>query len=363
MFFDTPAAGNIYYKKIVRYSALKYTSKFWKGWCTMMRTKTIALMLVALLISALTGCQSGTLQSPEWTQDIASDISPEPAPSRSTIPSTGPLQEPSKVPLSETSTEPWPAPGLSESPAAQTMAVTVYYLKFGALGYCLVREVHEVHTVPKFEDIALAALDELISGTPTTEEAYRVLPADTEILGVKIENGLATVDFSKEVLYASVGAASEKRLGIDSIVNTLTEFDAIREVAFTVEGSAENVRDLWGYVVLYEEPFSRNLDRVYEPAIWVTAPTAGEGVTSPLKLQGSALAYEARGVRYRLKDEVGNILAEGTARLDIGSYLRGSFDVSISFTPTTAGQGQIEVFDESAMDGSEIHKVIIPVTW
>jgi germination protein M len=325
----------------------------------MKRTRIIAFMLAALLTAALTGCQSGPRQSPGSTPDTSSDISPEPSPSPSPDPSQqlsqAPSPEPSAAPPSETS----PEPGSSESPTAQAADVTVYYLKFGILGFGLVRETH---TLPECEDAARAALDELISGTPTTEDAYRALPADTEILGFSIENGLATVDFSKQVLDADLGPA-EKRLGIASIVNTLTEFETIGQVALTVEGSAENGMDWWGRVGLPEQPFSRDLGMVYEPAIWVTAPAAGDKAASPLRLRGSAMGYEASGVRYRLKDADGNILAEGIAALDAGGALRGDFDVSVSFDPTAAGQGQVEVFDEDVRDGSEIHKVIIPVTW
>lgn len=256
------------------------------------------------------------------------------------------------------SSEPTPTPGSSESPAVQTMDIVVYYLKSGTQDIYLVREVH---TLPKSAGVARAALNELISGTPTTEGAYRVLPAGTEILGIRIENGLATVDFSKDVLYANVGAAGES-LGIDSIVNTLTEFPTIRQVAFTVEGAVENGMDWWGHVGLYEQPFSRHLGMVWEPAIWVTAPNAGDKVTSPITLHGSASVFEGT-VNYRLKDAAGNILAEGFTTALMYEFYRGDFDASIPFDSTAAGQGLLEVFTISAKDGSEIDKVIIPVTW
>jgi hypothetical protein len=238
------------------------------------------------------------------------------------------------------------------------MDVVVYYLKSGTQDIYLVREVH---TLPKSEGIARAALNELISGTPTTADAYRVLPAGTKILGIKIENGLATVDFSKEVLSANVGAEGEG-LGIDSIVNTLTEFPTIQKVAFTVEGSAENGMEWWGHVGLYEQPFSRHLAKVWEPAIWVTSPVDGDKVTSPIKLHGSASVFEGT-VNYRLTDDAGKVLAEGFTTALMDEFYRGDFDASIPFEPTASGQGQLEVFTQSAMDGSEIDKVIIPVTW
>jgi spore germination protein GerM len=318
--------------------------------------KIIAMLMAALLIAALSGCQSGIRQSPEPTANASSDTSSLESQSPSQSPESS--QEPSEPPSEEPSVELSPTPGSSESPAALTMDVVVYYLKSGTQDIYLVREVH---ALPKSDGIARAALNELISGTPTTEDAYRVLPSGTKILGIKIENGLATVEFSKEVLSANVGAEGEG-LGIDSIVNTLTEFPTIQQVAFTVEGSAENGMEWWGHVGLYEQPFSRNLGMVWEPAIWVTSPVNGDKVTSPIKLHGSASVFEGT-VNYRLKDEDGNILAESFTTALMDEFYRGDFDASIPFTPTAAGQGQLEVFTQSAMDGSEIDKVIIPVTW
>jgi len=69
-----------------------------------------------------------------------------------------------------------PGPAQEERPA--TMQVTVYYVKMTDADTYLVREIH---TVPYTTQTAQAALEELISGTPTTEGAFRVLPADTTI--------------------------------------------------------------------------------------------------------------------------------------------------------------------------------------
>ena len=52
-----------------------------------------------------------------------------------------------------------------------------------------------------------------------------------------IEDKVATVDWSAEVLEGSGGARVEE-LAIQSIVYTLTEFPTISSVRFTVEGKA-----------------------------------------------------------------------------------------------------------------------------
>lgn len=322
----------------------------------MMKIKRcIAVLLAAFLIMMPAGCQIGSKPSP------SPGVSPEPPeiPARpSESPSTVPSAEPSDEQSPEPSASAPSSPGPSETPSAGTMDIAVYYLKDNGEEAYLVREVH---TVPKTEGVARAALNELISGTPVTEGAFKVLPAGTKILGLKIENGLATVDFSKEVLKANVGAAGEM-LGIDSIVNTLTEFPTIQKVSFTVEGSAENGMDWWGHVGLYQQPFSRNLSMVWEPIIWVTAPVAGEKVGATFSLRGNARVFEAT-VSWRLRDDTGAVLAEGFTMASEGAPGRGDFETTVTFKPSPSGKGRLEVFETSMKDGSDINKVIIPVTW
>lgn len=245
-----------------------------------------------------------------------------------------------------------------QTDSEQTMEVAVYYLKSGDDDIYLVREVHQVE---KTSEVAQAALNELIKGEPLTPDAFRVLPEDTRILGINIDNGLATVDFSSEVLRANVGSSGEG-LGIASIVNTLTEFPTIQEVAFTVDGQVENAMDWWGHVGLYEQPFQRDLSNVFEPAIWVTSPVKDQVISSPLKISGNARVFEAT-VSFRLKDAAGNVLAEGFTTAAEGAPGRGDFEGELAFKPDGSGQGQLEIFEESMKDGSDLNKVTIPVEW
>jgi hypothetical protein len=229
-----------------------------------------------------------------------------------------------------------------QNDSAQTMEVAVYYLKGGNEDIYLVREVHQVE---KTAEVALAALNELIKGEPLTQDAHRVLPEDTRILGINIDNGLATVDFSPEVLRANVGSSGEE-LGIASIVNTLTEFPTIQEVSFMVDGQVENAMDWWGHVGLYEQPFQRDLSNVFEPAIWVTSPVKDQVITSPVTIRGNARVFEAT-VSFRLKDAAGNVLAEGFTTAAEGAPGRGDFEGELAFKPEGSGQGQLEVFEVS----------------
>ncbi len=244
-----------------------------------------------------------------------------------------------------------------QPPTEKEVSVAVYYLKFTSTDAYLVREVHKVKTD---KDVRVAAVEELIKGTPTTPGASAVIPPDTKVLGIKVENGVATMDFSREVLKANVGSTGEA-LGIQSIVNTLTEFPDIKKVSFSVEGKIdERTRDWWGHVGLYDQPFERNLSVVWEPAIWVTSPQPGDTIQSPVKVSGTARVFEAT-VNLRVLDANGNKLTETFTTATAGAPERGTFDVSIEFSKPATEQGYVEAFWYSPKDGSELDKVRVPV--
>ncbi|KUK53801.1 MAG: Spore germination protein-like Gmad2 [Desulfotomaculum sp. 46_296] len=240
----------------------------------------------------------------------------------------------------------------------ETMRVALYFLKDTGTDLILVREEH---TIPKTAQVAKAALEELINGQPSTENAFKVIPKGTKVLGISINNGLATVDFSREVLDANVGSSGEA-FGIQSIVNTLTEFPTIEKVAFKVEGKLdERAKDWWGHVGLYEQPFKRDLSNVREPAIWVTTPKPGNEVSSPLTVRGSAMVFEAV-VSMRVITKDGQKIAQTNTMAAGGAPLRGDFNTSISFkAPASAKEGYLEVYWASPQDGRDLDLVRIPI--
>jgi len=244
-------------------------------------------------------------------------------------------------------------------PPEQKLNLTVYYVKLTENDTYLVREVHQV---PQTQDAMKAALEELNNANPVMPGAARVLPPATKINSINIKDGLATVDFSRDVLRANVGASGEA-MGIQSIVNTLTEFPEIKKVSFTVEGKIdERTMDWWGHVGLYEQPFSRDLSTVYEPVIWVTSPVPDQKVASPFEVTGSARVFEA-AVNLRLIDDSGIIIAEGFTTASEGAPGRGDFKHSLAFNAASPGKGALEVFWTSPKDGQILDKVSVPVNW
>ncbi len=234
------------------------------------------------------------------------------------------------------------------------IVLNVYFVKFTADDAYLVREEK---VIPHTEEVVNAAVEILIN------DEKSIFPPGTKVLDINIENGIATVNFSREVLSnANVGSTGEA-LGIQSVVNTLTEFPNIEKVAFQVEGSSEGpARDWWGHIGLYDQPFSRDLSKVYEPAIWITHPSRNQVVGVPLLVKGSARVQEGH-VKIRLLDSSGNVLAEGTVTASAAAPERGSFETSLKFDPPSEGKGTLEAFWVDPRDGSEKDKFVVPVLW
>jgi len=217
-----------------------------------------------------------------------------------------------------------------------------------------------VHQIPYTENAALAAVEQLIEVPPATPGAIRVLPLNTRVLGVEIKNGIATVDFSREVLQANVGSAGEA-LGIMSIINTLTEFPDVEIVAITVEGRAdERTMDWWGHVGLYDQPFKRDVAMVREPAIWLSHPEPDQIVGAPMLVRGSALVDRGK-LMIKLMDHKGNILAEVTESTE--STSRKDFDLCLKYEPPAPGQGELVISGLETGGSGSAFTLRVPVVW
>ncbi len=100
-----------------------------------------------------------------------------------------------------------------------------------------------------------------------------------------------------------------------------------------------------------------------EENILVDDPVSGGEIHLPLTLHGQARVFE-NVVSYRLEDESGAVLAEGTATAqapDVGMY--GIFSKEIFFSEPATPRGFMTVYSVSPKDGSEQDSVRIPVVF
>lgn len=97
--------------------------------------------------------------------------------------------------------------------------------------------------IGKQEGIAKAAVSGLIDSAITREEieyygVYPVIPQGTQVLGINVVNGIATIDFNNKILNYKTEAA--ERNIISSIVYTATQFKSIKGVKIWVDGKPVN---------------------------------------------------------------------------------------------------------------------------
>ncbi len=98
-------------------------------------------------------------------------------------------------------------------------------------------------TIPKTEAVAKAALEELIKGLTQEDkdDAYFTdINSDVKILGLSIEDGVARVDFSKELEEGVAGSCKVESIRAQ-IEETLKQFDNIDSVIISVEGKVEGI--------------------------------------------------------------------------------------------------------------------------
>jgi hypothetical protein len=137
-----------------------------------------------------------------------------------------------------------------------------------------------------------------------------------------------------------VGLSGLERERRAEVVFTLTQFPTVRAVELS-DGELLTRAD-------FED---------LSPQILVEAPLPDDEASSPLRITGTANTFEATFM-VRLLDDSGKQLVEQFVTATSGSGTRGTFDVSVPYEGRAA---KLVVFEESAKDGSEIHKVTIPL--
>lgn len=237
-------------------------------------------------------------------------------------------------------------------PAPETIGVKVYFmLEGGGTDYRPGPFLVPVHReVPYTRQVATAAMNELIAG-PTADERSSVpalssaVPADTMLLGINIENGLATVDLSRE--FEAGGGTLSMAARLAQVVFTLTQFPTVQLVEFHLDGAPVEIFSSEGIVM--DGPVGRDSYRDLTPLIFVDEPAYGAPADNPMRVSGVAAVFEAQ-FNWVLTNWDGVIIAEGSAMTDNGMGW-GNFDFVINYEVDEAQRGSLIVFDYSARDG------------
>lgn len=90
------------------------------------------------------------------------------------------------------------------------------------------------------KSLELQIVEELIKG-PTLENHIQTIPQETKIRNIKTEDAICYVDLSNDFISKISNDETLNKLCIYSIVNSLTELDAINKVQFLIEGEKINL--------------------------------------------------------------------------------------------------------------------------
>lgn len=302
------------------------------------------LVGAALIALTLTSCASDaggttTIVAPETTTTTA-------APTTTVTPTTTTVTA---------------APTTSTT-AAEPTAVAVYFmleeLEDQLPGPFLVPVYREAEAGT---DLAMTVVGALLAG-PTSEETAgtpaisTAIPEGTEVLGVDISDGLATVDLSGE--YDDGGGSFGMFARLAQVVYTLTRFPEVDEVAFEIEGEMVTVFSSEG--IELDGPQQR--DDYYDllPPIFVDYPAWGEPVTSPIQVSGLSNVFEAVS-QVMLTDDDGEPLFEDRVMATCGTGCWGAWEIEIPYEVDRQQFGALIVWEFSAQDGSRIHIREYPV--
>lgn len=246
-----------------------------------------------------------------------------------------------------------PSPAMSASPspapAAETTALTVYFVRRGKLGTAERR-------VPQTTAVATAALKALLKGPSDAERAAGLasaVPGGVTLRRIAIEDQVAVVDLSGPF---ADGDAASLAARTAQVVYTATQFPNVRAVRLTVDGApVEGVGGSSG------AGLRRARFAALEPAIFVESPGVGAVLSSPFTLRGTASVYEGSFLA-QLTDSSGRRVVRATVQASRGAPERGSFRKTIAFS-TSAKEGTLLVYWQSPEDGSKQDAVRIPVTF
>jgi spore germination protein GerM len=193
-----------------------------------MKRSVLLISVLALVVAAC--APSGTTDAgPVTTQ-----------PTITTVPATSSTTSP--TPQSSTTT--------STTVPAEEQFLNIYLIKDASYAVAVTR------AVPATPQVATNAIRSLLAG-PTAEERDEglssAIPEDTLLLGIVIEDQLATIDLGRE--FESGGGSFGMLSRLAQVVYTLTQFPTVNSVNFKLDG--EPITVFSGEGILLEEPVTR----------------------------------------------------------------------------------------------------------
>ena len=267
------------------------------------------------------------------------------------VPSNEPSPETTVEPAAETATSPSSETTETDGEAAAaTRSYEVWFVQGNAL-------VETQRDGAATEGVAAEAVRLLLAG-PVDPSHETAIPGGTRLLGIDIDDGIATVDLTSE--FESGGGSHGMFLRLGQVVYTVTQFPTVDAVRFHLDGEPVDVFSAEGIVL--DEPVTREDYENLQPMIVVESPASGADVSSPITVTGRANVFEAN-VTLRILDSQRREIAKTFTTATCGSGCWGSFRGEIAYRVSSNQQGWLVVQDDDADgDGKPSHQVTLPVT-
>jgi immunoglobulin-like protein involved in spore germination/sporulation and spore germination protein len=215
-------------------------------------------------------------------------------------------------------------------------------------------------TAERTAAVGKLSLTALLEGPSSAEQEIGLetaIPSDTHLVGLEVDDGEATVDLTPA--YESGRGSLSMRMRLAQVVYTLTQFPTVSNVSFQLDGEPVTTFSAEGIVM--EGPLGREDFADLLPPISVEQPLLGAEISSPVTVSGTANVFEAT-VSIRILDAQGNEIAKTFTTATCGTGCRGDYSEKVEFKVDARQAGIIEVYEESAEDGSQLFTVSVPVT-
>jgi spore germination protein GerM len=262
------------------------------------------------------------------------------------------------------------SPAPSVGPVSDEVAIKAYFVMFGVVEDSPTPLVAVHREIPRTAAVATAAMEQLLSGPTDLERAHdlrlgtvgTLIPEGTRLLGIAIDNGLATVDLSGEFVSGTargVDAVNAWAWRLAQVTYTLTQFPTVQSVSFKVDGKPTLAIEGHEGTPIERATRSAYFDQL--PPIFVDQPAWDAAITDPFTLSGIAqiLALEPQFEAALVDRETDQIIVQQTVRPACGEGCwqppgGGEFEIQFSIPAGADRDGLLLRLWAVAPDGSVI---------
>lgn len=324
-----------------------------------MRRQLVTILVFAMLIASCATASSDPLA----TNPTTTTIGALPSSSTRPIPITSPTSLPATTSTVVTSSPPTSQQSTTTTVTPTTLAVAPWFFidEAGHPNRAGAFLVPVQRTVPRTVAVGRVSLEQLFAG-PTSGEVAGIpaissaIPGGVRVLGLTINDQIATVDLSSEFGGTDTSPVVAQRMA--QVVFTLTSIPHVTEVLFRQEGKTIKAQTSDGQ--LADRPVLKADYLDFAAALTVEQPVYGGGGTNPLHVAGFGAVFEA-AFNWVLTNNEGLIIAEGHEMTSNGTGW-GGFDFFIDYDIQTKQVGALIVYTNSAKDGQRIDIREYPIT-